>query len=87
MRSVGVRELKAHAAEILRRVRVDGESVEVTYRGRIVARLVPTRQPATVPRELDAYLARVDEAARRTAALWPYGVSSADAVREQRRDL
>ncbi len=41
MSSVGVRELKEHASEIVRRVREDGETIDVTYRGEIVATLVP----------------------------------------------
>jgi antitoxin (DNA-binding transcriptional repressor) of toxin-antitoxin stability system len=41
MRSVGVRELKAHLSQILRQVQA-GEAVLVTDRGRVVAEL---RQP------------------------------------------
>jgi prevent-host-death family protein len=41
MKSVGVRELKAHATEILRHVREEGQTYEITYRGRAVARVVP----------------------------------------------
>lgn len=37
---IGVRELRQHASSFLRRVR-QGESFEVTDRGRPVARLVP----------------------------------------------
>ncbi len=40
MRTVGVRALQQNAAMVLRRVR-RGETVEVTDRGRLVARLVP----------------------------------------------
>jgi prevent-host-death family protein len=37
---VGIRELKQHASSVIRRV-VSGEPVEVTDRGRLVARIVP----------------------------------------------
>ncbi len=37
---VGIRDLKQHASAVIRRV-VNGESVEVTDRGRPVARIVP----------------------------------------------
>jgi prevent-host-death family protein len=37
---VGIRELKQNASSVIRRV-VNGESVEVTDRGRPVARIVP----------------------------------------------
>ena len=41
MASVGVRELKQRTSEVLRRVRERGEPVDVTFRGEVVARLVP----------------------------------------------
>ena len=40
---IGVRELKQRASEILRRVREDGASYAITYRGKVVARLEPDR--------------------------------------------
>ena len=40
-RSVGVRELKAHAAKIVRSVRETGASYVVTHRGRAVGILLP----------------------------------------------
>jgi prevent-host-death family protein len=40
MMSVGVRELRQRASELLRRVE-DGESIEITDRGRPVALLAP----------------------------------------------
>ncbi len=42
MESIGVRELQQNAAATVERVRL-GETVEVTVRGRPVARLVPLR--------------------------------------------
>lgn len=44
MRSVGVRELRQRASELLRAVEA-GETVEVTDRGRPVAQLVPLGTP------------------------------------------
>lgn len=40
MASVGIRELRQHASELLRRVG-EGESIEITDRGRPVAVLAP----------------------------------------------
>jgi prevent-host-death family protein len=40
MTSVGVRELRQRASELLRRVE-DGESIEITDRGRPIAMLTP----------------------------------------------
>jgi prevent-host-death family protein len=42
MTSVGIRELRQNASAVIRRVAA-GESVEVTDRGRPVARIVPLR--------------------------------------------
>ncbi|MDQ6909410.1 MAG: type II toxin-antitoxin system prevent-host-death family antitoxin [Actinomycetota bacterium] len=45
MDRIGVRELRQHASRYLQRV-ADGESLEVTDRGRPVARLVPVTSDA-----------------------------------------
>jgi prevent-host-death family protein len=45
MERIGVRELRQHASRYLARV-VGGETIEVTDRGRPVARLVPVRSEA-----------------------------------------
>lgn len=42
METIGVRELRQHASRYLARV-ANGESLEVTDRGRPVARLIPNR--------------------------------------------
>lgn len=49
MKRIGVRELRQHASRYLERVKA-GETVEVTERGRLVARLVPAA-PAESARE------------------------------------
>ena len=38
---IGIRDLKARAPQVVREVRESGESVEITYRGAVVARLTP----------------------------------------------
>jgi prevent-host-death family protein len=43
MERIGVRELRQHASRYLARVRA-GETIEVTDRGRAVARLVPVAE-------------------------------------------
>jgi prevent-host-death family protein len=45
MQAVGVRELKERTSEIVRRVREGRETIAVTYRGTVVARLVPAEEP------------------------------------------
>lgn len=47
MRTIGVRELKAHLSRVLREIQLSGEVVLVTDRGRVVAELrLPTPSPA-----------------------------------------
>jgi prevent-host-death family protein len=84
MSEIGVRELKLHASDILRRVREDNESFEVTYRGHVVARLVPAREGRKNFDEA-AFWRDVDELAEEIGAHWPEGVTAAEAVAEQRR--
>ncbi len=49
MVSVGVRELRQRASELLRRVEA-GETIEITDRGRPVARIVPTAEGGAIER-------------------------------------
>ena len=88
MHSVGVRELKQHTTQILRRVREQGETIDVTYQGQVVARLVPVRrsQPDRSEANADVW-ADLDRLAEEIGARWPSGVSAADAVREAWREL
>ena len=86
METIGIRELKIQASEILRRVREDGAAYEITYHGRAVARLVPVSQPARTE-SLETFWRRWDKLSERISARWPEGVSAVEAVREGRRDL
>jgi len=86
MASVGVRELKQRTSEVLRRLRERGEPVDVTFRGEVVARLVPVvRRRSGRPRAAAAVWTEIDRLAEEIGARWPDGVSAADAVAEQRR--
>ncbi len=86
MKTIGIRELREKASEVLRRVREKGDVYEVTYRGRVVARLVPASQPGSGV-ALPEIWAEWDKLAREVSARWPKGVSAVEAVREQRREL
>ncbi len=91
MRRVGVRELKEHTSQILRQVRDQGEIVDITCSGEVVARLMPVGQPAMempIPAEkLREFWERWDELAAEISADWPEGVSAQDAINDVRRDL
>jgi len=87
MRAIGVRELKARASLVLRRVRERGEEVEVTHHGRVVARLIPVTRERARPRASAAVWSTLDRVAKEIGARWPKGRSAASTVREGRRDL
>ncbi|MBM3312045.1 MAG: type II toxin-antitoxin system prevent-host-death family antitoxin [Candidatus Aminicenantes bacterium] len=87
MYQIGIRELKAHAGEILRRVREWGEIVEITYHGRTVARIVPSRSAQRTVAESSPVWSDLDRLAAEIGARWPEGVTAVEAVKEGRRDL
>ena len=87
MGEVGVRELKEHTSEVLRRVCEGNETILITRRGKVIARLVPERPSKDEKAELRQIWADIDELAKEIGAVWPKGVSAVDAVREQRREL
>lgn len=51
MTTVGVRELRQNASELLARIAATGESIAITNHGRLVARLVPADAPSRMTRE------------------------------------
>lgn len=86
MLTVGIRELKTHTSEIMRRVRERGEVIDITFHGQVVARLVPA-PPVSAPEETAAILADLDQLAAEISAAWPKDVSAPAAVRDARREL
>ncbi|HZS01641.1 MAG TPA: type II toxin-antitoxin system Phd/YefM family antitoxin [Chloroflexota bacterium] len=86
MRTVGIRELKEHTSEIVRDVRERGESVDVTYRGRIVARLVPVQEPGQARQEWRAFWADWKRLASEISAGLPEATSAEDVIRDIRRE-
>lgn len=87
MTTVGIRELKTNISEIMRRVRESGEVIDITYRGEVVARLIPTRPAVTTADELAALWSDMDRLAEQVAAQWTGQPGAVEAVREGRRDL
>ncbi len=87
MKSIGVRELKANISEILREVEEAGEVIEVTRHGQIVARLVPGSWTVPGDRDRDGAWADLNSLAAEISALWPHGVTAADAINDVRRDI
>jgi antitoxin (DNA-binding transcriptional repressor) of toxin-antitoxin stability system len=89
MRTIGVEELADRAAEIVQDVHDNGESYVVTVKGKVLAKVQPFSDLdiEVWQNEIDDWLARVDVIAREIGAIWPKGVSAAEAVAEQRREL
>ena len=88
MQAIGIRELKQRATHILRRVREKGETIQVTYRGQVVALLIPAPAPKPAKeKQTGAVWTDLDRLAAEIAARWPAGVSAAEAVSEGRRAL
>lgn len=87
MATIGVRELREETSTILRRVQEQGETLDVTDEGRVIARIVPVEPTGTVRPGLLADLDAIDEFAAEVSAAWKDNMSAADAVKEQRREL
>jgi prevent-host-death family protein len=85
VRTVGVRELKAHASRILREVRERGEEVQVTSRGEVVARLLPPAESRDLQEDFDAIWEEMDRLAEEIGRRWPEGISGVEALSEDRR--
>jgi prevent-host-death family protein len=83
VQSIGIRELRERASEILRQVRTDGTSFEVTYHGRVIARLVPSTEPDP-DASTDAFWQHWDLLTREISVHWPADVTAVEAVREER---
>jgi prevent-host-death family protein len=91
MKSVGIRELSDYTSELLQQVR-QGETIEITDRGEVVARLVPARltlpqQEPLTDEEIDEFMTSLDALAAEISADWPEGVSAEDAINDVRREL
>ncbi len=85
MRSVGVRELKEHTSEVLREVGKGGQEIQVTSRGKVVARLLPPVEPRDLQDDFDVIWADMDRLAEEIGRQWPADVSGVEALGEDRR--
>ena len=84
MISVGIRELKQQASELIRMVRENGAEIQVTYHGKIVALLVPVGSTPITPQETQTWI-EIDHLAAEIDARWPKGVSVAETIQDIRR--
>ena len=70
MRSVGVGQLNKHTSAVLRRLREEREPIEVTCRGRVVARLEPVEPPVDTEASVASILTDLDRVAAEIGAHW-----------------
>lgn len=80
-----MRELRAKASRVLKRVREKREAVDITYRGQVIARIVPVVSPAETADMTRAVWADIDRLAQEIGRRWPAGQTAAAAVAEGRR--
>lgn len=84
MITVGIRQLRQEASELVRMVREEGREVQITYRGKPVALLIPVEHVSADEGKSNGW-ATLDRLAVEIGARWPAGVSAAEAVAEGRR--
>ena len=84
MITVGVRQLKEKASELVRRVRENQDIVLITYHGKVVARITPV-EPRPLGTESEDAWVTLEELAAEVGRHWPQGVTSAQAIAEIRR--
>ena len=87
-KTVGIKEFKNQATQLLRHVREERAEVIVTHDGEPVAVLRPFEVEDDAKSRsvrLKAAMVRADALADKIAAGWPEGLTAADAVDEQRR--
>jgi prevent-host-death family protein len=84
MITVGIRQLRQEASELVRKVREEGQEVQITYRGKPVALLIPVERASTEEGKANCW-ATLDRLAAEIGARWPEGVSAVEAVAEGRR--
>ncbi len=87
MKTLEIDELTKCINEILRIVE-EGESIELTKGGEVIARLVPARRPQQpVKRDLRDFWAEMDRLAVEIGAHWKGDMDAVEAVRDVRREL
>lgn len=82
------RELLTRINELLRLIEEEGETIEITDKGKVVAHVVPTNAPEKVTEKSDA--AAWEDLKRLAVELdpyWPENTDAVEIVRNIRRDL
>ena len=88
MKTFDTSELLKHIDEVLRMVEEEGETIEISNHGEVIAHLVPATGPQSLakPTKRDVW-ADLERLAAEIGAHWPGDVSAVDAMRDVRREL
>ena len=88
MKTFDTGELLMHIDEVLRMVEEEGETIEISKHGEVIAYLVPAAGPQSLakPTKRDVW-ADLERLAAEISAHWPAEVNAVYAVRDVRRDL
>jgi antitoxin (DNA-binding transcriptional repressor) of toxin-antitoxin stability system len=86
MRMLDAGELEGHVAEVLRQLQEEGEPIDITRSGEVVARLVPV-QPIEPSSDVQAFISKLNRMAAEIGQHLPEKVDAVEAVREIRREL
>ena len=84
MITVGVRELKQQASELVRRIRENNDAILITYHGKVVAKMI-SAEPMRISEESENAWATLEQLAEEIGEGWPAGISALEAVVESRR--
>ncbi len=88
MKTLKANELIEHIAEILRMVEEEGETIDVTKKGKVIARVVPTREPEKPgKKDLKDFWEETDRLAAEIATYLPEKVDAVEIIRDVRREL
>lgn len=88
MAAVGVRELKERTSQVLRQVRDGRETIDVTYHGRVIARLTPVEEPQPEnSHDLAKFWSDLERLTAEISARCPAEVNASDVIADIRRDL
>jgi prevent-host-death family protein len=85
MTEIGVRELKAHASEVIREVKENRAHYIVTHRGRSVAAIIPLEELGAEIQQDDAAWDELVALGRRIGQGWQSHQTSTEALSETRR--
>ena len=88
MKTLGVGELKERIDEILRMVEEEGETIDVTKRGKVIAHLIPASEQESSVAESDAAAwEKLKRIASELSPYWPENTDAVEIVHNIRRDL